>query len=146
MSLIPGLAQWVKDPGCRLGWDLVLLWLRRRLAAAALIWPPAWELPYDVGAAVKKIIIIKNIYPGLSYLFFSFLWPLVYFCPQKSLVWGLFIYESSWWQHTSSRLIFKKPFLILKAGFSGFIFKFFSRTFFSRVKESAPSAMWNLQK
>ena len=35
---IPGLAQWVKDP--------VLLWLWCRLAAAALIQPLAWKLPY----------------------------------------------------------------------------------------------------
>ena len=35
---IPGLAQWVKDP--------MLLWLWCRLAAAILIRPLAWELPY----------------------------------------------------------------------------------------------------
>ena len=40
---IPGLAQWAKDPalpqatsvGHRCGWDLALLWLWCRLAAAA---------------------------------------------------------------------------------------------------------------
>ena len=42
MSSIPGLAQWVKDP--------VLLWLWCRPAAAAPIWPLAWELPYAAGA------------------------------------------------------------------------------------------------
>ena len=37
-GLIPGLAQWVKDlVGHRHGLDLALLWLWRRLAAAALI-------------------------------------------------------------------------------------------------------------
>ena len=41
-GLIPGLAQWVKDPA----W----LWLWQ--AAAAPIGP--WELPYAVGAALKK--------------------------------------------------------------------------------------------
>ena len=33
--------------------DLVLLWLWYRLAAAALIRPLAWELPYPMGAALK---------------------------------------------------------------------------------------------
>ena len=45
VGLIPGLAQWVKDPGvamscgvgCRRGSDLVLLWFWRRLAAVAPI-------------------------------------------------------------------------------------------------------------
>jgi len=35
--------------------DPALLWLWHRLAAAALIRPLAWELPYATGAAVKKI-------------------------------------------------------------------------------------------
>ena len=43
---IPGLAQWVKDP--------VLLWLWCRLAAATLIQQVTWELPYAVGAALKR--------------------------------------------------------------------------------------------
>ena len=34
---------------------MVLLWLWCRLVAAAQIQPPAWELPYAAGAAVKKI-------------------------------------------------------------------------------------------
>ena len=38
----------------RHGSDLVLLWLWCRLAAAALIQPLAWELPYDMGVALKK--------------------------------------------------------------------------------------------
>ena len=37
-GLIPGLAQWVRD--------LALLWLWRRLAAAAPIVPLAWEPPH----------------------------------------------------------------------------------------------------
>ena len=37
---IPGLDQWVKD--------LVFLWLWHRLAAAPLILPLVWELPYAV--------------------------------------------------------------------------------------------------
>ena len=45
---VPGLAQWVKYPpgiavscgvGCRCGSDPSLLWLWRRLAAVALIYP-----------------------------------------------------------------------------------------------------------
>ena len=46
VGLIPGLAQWVKDP--------TLLWLWYRLAAVAQIQPLAWELPYAAGAALKK--------------------------------------------------------------------------------------------
>ena len=45
-GLIPGLAQWVKDPS--------LLWLWCRLAATALIGPLAWEPPYAMGVAQKK--------------------------------------------------------------------------------------------
>ena len=58
---IPGLAQWVKGSsiavscgvGRRHSWDLALLWLWRRPAAAAPITPLAWELPYATGAALK---------------------------------------------------------------------------------------------
>ena len=59
-GLIPGIAQWVKDlvgvavscgVGGRCGPDPMLLWLWFRPAAAALIWPLAWELPYATGAA-----------------------------------------------------------------------------------------------
>ena len=32
----------------------MLLWLWYRLAAVALIQPPAWELPYAVSAALEK--------------------------------------------------------------------------------------------
>ena len=46
MGLIPGLAQWVKDPP--------LLWLWYRLAATAPFGPLAWELPYAMGVALKK--------------------------------------------------------------------------------------------
>ena len=45
-GLIPGLAQWVKDP--------MLLWLWCRLAATTPIRPLAWELPHAMGAALKK--------------------------------------------------------------------------------------------
>ena len=48
---IPGLTQWVKD---RVLSDDALLWLWRRLAAAALIQPLAWELPFALGAALKR--------------------------------------------------------------------------------------------
>ena len=61
VSSIPGLAQWVKDPvavscgvGRICGSDPVLLWLRYKPAATALIWPHAWELPYALGEALKK--------------------------------------------------------------------------------------------
>ena len=54
-GLIPGLAQWVGD--------LALLWLWCRLAAAALIQPLAWELPYASGLVQNKQT--KN--PGISW-------------------------------------------------------------------------------
>ena len=40
--------------GRRHGLDLVLLWLRHRPAAIALIRPLAWEPPYAAGAALKR--------------------------------------------------------------------------------------------
>ena len=59
--MIPGLHQWVKDPllaqaavGQRHSSDPVLLWLWHRPAAASLILPLAWELPYAAGAALKR--------------------------------------------------------------------------------------------
>ena len=40
--------------GCRCGSDPALLWLWRRLAAAAPIQTLVWELPYVVDVALKK--------------------------------------------------------------------------------------------
>ena len=40
--------------GCRCGLDLALLWLWGRLTAAASIQPLAGELPFALGAALKK--------------------------------------------------------------------------------------------
>ena len=40
--------------GHRHGLDPALLWLQYRLAAVGLIQPLALELPYAVGAALKK--------------------------------------------------------------------------------------------
>ena len=40
--------------GCRCGLDPALLWLWRRLAAAALIQLLVWELPYAAGVALKR--------------------------------------------------------------------------------------------
>ena len=55
VGLIPGLAQWAScGIGHRCGSDLVLLWLWCRVAAAALIQPPAQELPYAKDAALKR--------------------------------------------------------------------------------------------
>ena len=60
--LIPGLTQWVKGSGVAMSCgvchghssDLALLWLWQRLAAASLIGPLAWEVPYAAGAALKR--------------------------------------------------------------------------------------------
>ena len=46
VGLIPGLAQWVKDP--------VLLWLLCRLATVAPIRPLAWEPPHAVGVGLER--------------------------------------------------------------------------------------------
>ena len=46
MGSIPVLHQWVGDP--------TLLWLWCRLAAAAPIWPPAWEFPPSESTALKR--------------------------------------------------------------------------------------------
>ena len=46
MGLIPGLAQWVKDP--------TLLWLWYRLAATAPVQLLAWKPPYGTSAALKR--------------------------------------------------------------------------------------------
>ena len=62
MGLVPGPAQWVKDPafavscgvGHRRGSDPLLLWLWQRPAAAALIQALAWQLPYATQVALKK--------------------------------------------------------------------------------------------
>ena len=63
LGLIPDFAQWVKDlalpwvvvyVGHRGGSDPELLWLWCSLTAVALIQPLAWELPFAVGAALKK--------------------------------------------------------------------------------------------
>ena len=54
-------AAWVEDVaqiwyccGCGIAVAMVLLWLWHRPAAAAMIRPLAWELPYAVGVALKK--------------------------------------------------------------------------------------------
>ena len=48
---ISDLVQWVEA--------LALLWLWCRLAAIPPIRPPAWELPYAAGVALKSIKINK---------------------------------------------------------------------------------------
>ena len=59
VGLIPGPAQWVKNPALlqaarRCGSDPVLPWLWCRPAAAALIPPLDWELPYATGVALRE--------------------------------------------------------------------------------------------
>ena len=48
--------------GQRHGSDPALLWLWRRLAAAAPTGPLAWELSYAAGAALKKKIFLLILY------------------------------------------------------------------------------------
>ena len=68
VGTIPGLARQVKLSGVAMtcgigrirGSDPALLWLWCRLAAAALIRPPGWELPYATGEVIKKIIVKKK--------------------------------------------------------------------------------------
>ena len=56
------LAGWIKGCGIAVSWgvghrhgsDLMLPWLWLRLAAAASVWPLAWEPPCAAGAALKK--------------------------------------------------------------------------------------------
>ena len=47
--------------GCRHDLDLALLWLWRRLAAAALTGPLAWERPYMTSVALKRPSPAKRI-------------------------------------------------------------------------------------
>ena len=54
LTLLPGIALSC-GVGHRQGSDLVLLWLWHRPMAIALIRPLAWEPPYAMGAALKKI-------------------------------------------------------------------------------------------
>ena len=51
MGQRPGIALSYSVARSR-GWDPMLLWYR--LAAVAPVQPVAWELPYDMGAALKK--------------------------------------------------------------------------------------------
>ena len=59
VGLIPGLAQWVKDPvscgvGPRYGLDPTLLWLWCRPVATAPVGPLAWEPPHAMGATLRN--------------------------------------------------------------------------------------------
>ena len=59
---IPGLPQWVKNPGItvsysvghRSGSDPMLLWLWHRPAAAVPVQALAWELPHAPGTTLKR--------------------------------------------------------------------------------------------
>ena len=61
-GLIPGLAQWVKDP--------MTLWLWCRPAATAPIGPLAWEPPCVMGVALKRgeknLVILKMGVPSMA--------------------------------------------------------------------------------
>ena len=47
--------------GCRYGTDPVLLWLWCRPSAVAPIQPLAWELPYAISAALKRLKKKKKV-------------------------------------------------------------------------------------
>ena len=51
------------------GLDPVSLWLWHRPAAAALIWPIDWELPYATGVAIKRKEKKKNCAKYMEQLF-----------------------------------------------------------------------------
>ena len=81
-GLIPGLAQWVKDPGSsvavscgvgrRHGSDPALLWLWYGQTATAPIRPLAWEPPYTAGAALENAKRHNNnLLPSKMELFFA---------------------------------------------------------------------------
>ena len=86
--------------GHRHGLDPVLLWLWRRPAAAALIGPLAWELPY-AGAVALKIKSKKQT--NKKALLFSFLVVIVFFffllrCPlfhYLEFFFSVFLFHSS---------------------------------------------------
>ena len=59
MNSVSSLTQCVKDP--------TLLWLWCGLAAEALIGPLDWELPYVVGVALKRQVVIIIIIISPSY-------------------------------------------------------------------------------
>ena len=62
VDLIPGLAQWIKDPvlpvsggvGCRCSSNPAFLWLWHRPEAIAPLGLLAWEPPYAPVAALEK--------------------------------------------------------------------------------------------
>ena len=82
-GLIPGLAQWVKDPAslqaamqvadvARMDPSSVAVAVVQA-SAAALILPLAWKLPYALGAAVKrkkknKLLKIGEIYKCIYFI------------------------------------------------------------------------------
>ena len=73
VRFLPSLG-WVKDlvlpqtaAEVRCSSHLALLWLWCRPAATALIWPLAWELPYDTAVALKRKPK-KNIIPFIHKL------------------------------------------------------------------------------
>ena len=68
--------------GSRRGSDPVLLWLWRRLEAAAPIRPLAWEPPYAMGVAQE---MAKKTKEKKDFYFFHYSWFIV-FC-QFSTVW-----------------------------------------------------------
>ena len=72
LTLHGGLSIWNCGVSHRCNLDLVLLWLWCRPAAADPIRPLAWEIPYAVGATLKKQNKIKQNKPTkLVYKVFS---------------------------------------------------------------------------
>ena len=49
--------------------DAMLLWLWPRSAAAALVCPLAWELPFAVGAALERLEEFLATLPSVSFTF-----------------------------------------------------------------------------
>ena len=76
--------------------DPALLWLRWRLAAAALNQPLAWELPRAKGVALKRKRRSHFPTQGHKHLLLRFLPSVVWFSPSHLGLWPLWVHFFTW--------------------------------------------------